>query len=38
VQASAARVPSAVADLQLASGWQTALNIKWTPLPWTKSR
>jgi hypothetical protein len=38
VRASASRVPSSVADLQVASGWETALNIKWTPLPWTKSR
>ena len=38
VRASASRVPSAGANLQVASGWETALNIKWTPLPWTKSR
>jgi hypothetical protein len=38
VRASAARIPTDVADLQSASGWQTVLTILWTPLPWTKSR
>ena len=38
VRASESRIPTDVADLQVASGWQTVLTILWTPLPWTKSR